>query len=144
PIATHDFLNVRTYVRHGGEPGIFFLAEWLSNPISVHLGPRTFDLPYRFGRLAYDHARDGCALRGTVDALEGQLAYEGKVCGAHFEPSETESLTEFVLERYTAFTKQRKRARFFRVWHLPWKQAPAEIEVTTDTLMAGTGLWWRT
>lgn len=144
PIASHGFLNVRTYVRQAGEPGIFFRAEWLSNPVSVRLGPRTFGLPYRFGRLAYDHARDGCALRGTVEAPEGRLVYEGKVCGSHFEPSEAESLTEFVLDRYTAFTKQRKRARFFRVWHLPWEQTPAEIEVTADTLMAGTGLWWRT
>src|SRR6266436_7723570 len=31
PIATHEFLNVRTYVRHRGESGIYFLAEWLSN-----------------------------------------------------------------------------------------------------------------
>jgi uncharacterized protein len=144
PIATHEFLNVRTYVRHHSEPGIFFLAEWLSNPVSVRLGPRTFGLPYRFGRLDYEHAPDGCALRGTIEAHEGQLAYEGKVCGSHFEATETESLTEFVLERYTAFTERRKRARLFRVWHLPWEQAPAEIEVTTDTLMAGTGPWWKT
>src|SRR5205823_10777000 len=58
PIATHEFLNVRTYVRHAGEPGIFFLAEWLSNPLSVRLGPRTFGLPYRFGHLSYAHAYD--------------------------------------------------------------------------------------
>ncbi len=25
PIATHEFLNVRAYVKHQGEPGIFFL-----------------------------------------------------------------------------------------------------------------------
>jgi uncharacterized protein YqjF (DUF2071 family) len=143
PIATHEFLNVRTYVRHRGEPGIFFLAEWLSNPLSVHLGPRTFGLPYKFGRLDYEHAPDGCAFSGTVDAPEGRLAYEGKVAGSHFEPSETESLTEFMLERYTAFTKRRKRARYFRVWHLPWEQAPAEIEVSADTLIAGTGRWWK-
>ena len=37
PIATHEFLNVRTYVRVNGEPGIFFLAEWLSNRLSVPL-----------------------------------------------------------------------------------------------------------
>ncbi|MBI3881156.1 MAG: DUF2071 domain-containing protein [Verrucomicrobia bacterium] len=35
PIATHHFLNVRAYVRHRGEPGIFFLAEWLSNRLAV-------------------------------------------------------------------------------------------------------------
>ncbi|HEY8834455.1 MAG TPA: DUF2071 domain-containing protein [Chthoniobacterales bacterium] len=144
PIATHEFLNVRTYVCHGGEPGIYFLAEWLSNPLSVRLGPRTFGLPYRFGRLAYDYTADGGALRGTVDAREGRLAYEGKIRDSNFEASDADSLTEFMLERYTAFTRRGKRARFFRVWHFPWEQAPAEIEVTADTLLAGAGLWWKT
>jgi uncharacterized protein YqjF (DUF2071 family) len=144
PIATHEFLNIRTYVRHRGEPGIYFLAEWLSNPLSVRLGPRTFGLPYRSGRLVYQHAPNGRALRGTVDAPEGRLAYEGKVCALDLETSEAESLTEFMLERYTAFTQRRTRARFFRVWHLPWEIAPAEIEVTADTLIAHTGPWRKT
>lgn len=144
PIATHEFLNVRTYVRHRGEPGIYFLAEWLSNPLSVRLGPRTFGLPYRFGRLAYEHAPDGSALHGTVDAREGRLAYEGKIRDSNFEASETDSLTEFMLERYTAFTWRRNRSRFFQVYHSPWEQAPAEIEVNADTLVAGTGPWWKT
>jgi uncharacterized protein YqjF (DUF2071 family) len=144
PISTHEFLNVRTYVRHGGESGIYFLAEWLSNPVSVRLGPRTFGLPYRFGQLAYDHASEACALRGTVDAREGRLAYEGRVCRTHFQASEAGSLTEFMLERYTAFTRHGKRTRFFRVWHSAWEQAPAEIDVTADTLVAGTGRWWKT
>jgi uncharacterized protein YqjF (DUF2071 family) len=144
PIATHEFLNVRTYVRHRGEPGIYFLAEWLSNPLSVHLGPRTFGLPYKFGRLIYDHARVRGEIRGIVEAREGRLTYQGNVADDSLAPSEPGSLTEFMLERYTAFTQQRKRARFFRVWHLPWEQTSAEIEVTADTLMASTGLWWKT
>ena len=144
PIATHEFLNVRTYVRHRGEPGIYFLAEWLSNPLSVRLGPRTFGLPYRFGRLAYEHAKNCGAIRGLVEAPQGRLAYEGEVSGSEFNNAESESLTEFVLERYTAFTQHRWRDRFFRVWHLPWEQAPAEIEVTADTLLASTGPWWKT
>src|SRR5436190_10191746 len=84
PIATHEFLNVRTYVRHRGEPGIYFLAEWLSNPLSVRLGPRTFGLPYRFGRLDYDHASNGRTLRGSVDTPGGRLAYSGEVCRSDF------------------------------------------------------------
>ena len=144
PIATHGFLNIRTYVQHGGEPGIYFLAEWLSNPLSVRLGPQTFGLPYRSGHLEYDHASDGSALQGTVDARAGRLVYEGKVEEADFAASQTDSLTEFLLERYTAFTRRGKRSRFFRVWHPPWEQAPAEIKVSADTLMAGTGHWWKT
>ena len=65
PIASHEFLNVRTYVRQAGEPGIFFLAEWLSNPLSVCLGPRTFGLPYRFGNLHYAHAPEDGDISGS-------------------------------------------------------------------------------
>jgi uncharacterized protein YqjF (DUF2071 family) len=144
PIATHEFLNVRTYVRHAGEPGIFFLAEWLNNRASVLLGPRSFGLPYRFGKLVYHHARDGAALRGIAKAHDGELIYEGTPNGERFGPCEAESLTEFLLERYTAFTQHRKQTRFFRVWHPPWPQVPAEIKVMGDTLIAGTGAWWQT
>jgi uncharacterized protein YqjF (DUF2071 family) len=141
PIATHEFLNVRTYVCHKGEPGIFFLAEWLSNRISVSLGPRTFGLPYRFGQLYYDH-RD--SFQGSVTALEGELRYEGEGTHIEFGPCMAGSLDEFMLERYTAFTQRRKRRRLFRIWHSPWPQVRAEIEVIDHSLTASTGAWWKT
>ncbi|MEY2488799.1 MAG: uncharacterized protein QOC70_741 [Verrucomicrobiota bacterium] len=143
PIATHEFLNVRTYVQHASEPGIFFLAEWLSNPLSVRLGPRIFGLPYRFGHLRYAHAQDGGEIHGAVTANEGRLGYRAAVPPTTFDPSETGSQTEFLLERYTAFTCQRRRRRLFRVWHEPWPQTPIEIEITADDLLASTGNWWR-
>jgi uncharacterized protein YqjF (DUF2071 family) len=143
PIATHEFLNVRTYVRHAGEPGIFFLAEWLSNPLSVLLGPVTFGLPYRFGHLDYTHAHGCGEIFGTVSATEGRLEYRSAVSATRFDPSEAGSQTEFLLERYTAFTSQGRRRRLFRVWHEPWPQTSIEIDVTADDLLASTGEWWR-
>src|SRR6516165_6761954 len=53
PIATHHFLNVRTYVTHKGEAGIYFMREWLSNRLAAWLGPWSFGLPYRFGKIEY-------------------------------------------------------------------------------------------
>jgi len=144
PIATHEFLNIRTYVQHRGEPGIYFLAEWLSNPLSVRLGPRTFGLPYKFGRLIYEHARVRGEIRGDVEACEGRLSYQGDVAERSFAPSEPGSLTEFMLERYTAFTRHGKRRRLFRVWHEPWPQEPLDIDTTADDLLASTGNWWQT
>lgn len=142
PIASHEFLNVRTYVRHAGEPGIFFLAEWLSNPLSVRLGPRSFGLPYRFGHLKYAHAHDDGEIFGAVNANAGRLEYRAAILATGFEPSEAGSRTEFLLERYTAFTCQNRRRRLFRVWHDPWPQTPIEIEITADDLLGSTGPWW--
>jgi len=53
------------------------------------------------------------------------------------------SLDEFLLDRYTAFTQFGKRRRFFRIWHKPWQQVPAKIQVATDNLIHSTGPWWR-
>jgi hypothetical protein len=141
PIATHEFLNVRTYVRHKGEPGIYFLAEWLSNRISVLLGPGTFGLPYRFGQIDYRHHH---SLQGSISAAVGRLCYGGKLMEPRFALCPRGSLSEFMLERYTAFTQRGKRRRLFRIWHEPWRQAPAELEVAEDSLIASTGAWWKT
>src|SRR5436309_12698096 len=70
PMATHELLNLRTYVRHRGEAGIYFMdfmAEWIPNRLSAFLGPRTFGLPYRLGRLNYDHCHEEGRLRGRVE-----------------------------------------------------------------------------
>lgn len=135
PIATHNFLNVRTYVRHNGEPGIHFLAEWLSNWLAVQLGPRTFSLPYRHGRIRYEHNWQDNKMRGLVEDVKSgsQLAYRvetvrgaptrpgyaGPEAGAPFAPCKRGSQDEWLMERYTAFNSVRGKNRFFRVWHPP-------------------------
>jgi uncharacterized protein len=128
PIATHDFLNVRTYVRYKGEPAIYFVREWLSSRMAAWLGPWSFGLPYRFGRIEYQPSRSyGLAgehaqeheRRGKVEAAAGSFHF----CAA-FEANDLGicapgSLDEFLLERYTAFTQFQKRRQFFRIWHEP-------------------------
>lgn len=138
PIATHDFLNVRTYVCHNGEPGIHFLAEWLSNRLAVQLGPRTFALPYRHGRICYQHDWQKKNLSGRVaDARSGAaFAYEAITTPeASFLPCADGSLDEWLMERYAAFNAMGNRSRFFRVWHPPWPQSRAAVALKDLTLL---------
>jgi uncharacterized protein YqjF (DUF2071 family) len=145
PIATHNFLNVRTYVVHNGEPGIHFLAEWLSSRLAVLLGPKTFGLPYRYGRIAYDLNEQCRPLKGRVtDAHAGtDLIFKGieaepKRC----VPGEAGSLTEWLMERYTAFNAAEGRRRFFRVWHPPWPQCAEEINLDSRNLLTSNWPWF--
>ena len=66
PLARHEFLNLRTYVRVGDLRGIYFIAEWIPNRLAVLLGPRTYGLPYRLGRLHYEVDTTRRRLRGQV------------------------------------------------------------------------------
>ena len=169
PIATHNFLNVRTYVKSGGETGIHFLAEWLDNPISQLLGPPVFGLPYRFGRLHYQHSHEAGALHGQViptswpfnresSQQSPRLEYHAEINpGATFGPCEANSLDEFLLERYTAFNgKPAPRQiedspltvpnsdakRFFRIWHPPWPQIPVHVSSLESSLLSGVWPWF--
>jgi uncharacterized protein YqjF (DUF2071 family) len=144
PIATHRFLNVRTYVRHGAEPGIHFLAEWLSNRLAVQLGPWTFGLPYRHGRLEYNHDWECDRLEGQVkDAGTGsELRYRARRGeGRTFARCEAGTRLEWLMERYTAYTECRGRHRLFRVWHPPWPQAEVEAELVDCGLLVENWPW---
>jgi uncharacterized protein YqjF (DUF2071 family) len=143
PIASNDYLNVRTYVRHRGEPGIYFLTEWMNNRFSVGLGPWTFGLPYRFGELNYEHHETG-SLSGTVrETIRGpSLTYEANLATPVFTPCPAGSLDQFLLERYTAYTAHKTKRRFFRIWHEPWKQQAIHISVRDIRLLETIWPWF--
>lgn len=143
PVATHEFLNVRIYVRHDDEPGIQFLAEWLPNRLSVSIGPSTFGLPFRLGRLSYRHRHETGAVSGQVAAREGRLSYRATLDpAAEFAPASADTVDEFLLERYTAFTWNRSHRRLFRVWHEPWKQCTAGVDLQDISLLTTVWPWF--
>jgi uncharacterized protein YqjF (DUF2071 family) len=138
PVARHGFLNVRTYVKHRDEPGIYFLTEWVSNPLSVLFGPRTYGLPYRWGRLHYEHDHAQSHWRGSVSTRDGAAAvtYQAR-CGDERADRtvETGSLSEFLLERYTAYTRHRGVNRRFRIWHEPWRVLEIDAQFSQSDLL---------
>jgi uncharacterized protein YqjF (DUF2071 family) len=145
-IATHPFLNVRTYVKHGDERGIYFMTEWLPNRLSVLLGPLIYGLPYRFARINYQHAHEQGYLAGRIEATGagGSLAYHAQLSSsASFTACPVDSPDEFLLERYTAFTAGGRTRRFFRIWHPPWWQMPVQVLVTADSLLTKVWPWFK-
>ena len=149
PIATHEFLNVRTYVKCNGEPGIHFLTEWLSNRLSVQLGPWLYGLPYRYAGIEYRHPHerrcDGAGLGGLVEDGNGggRLEYRAKFAGSDdFQPVEAGSIDEFLLERYTAYTARGQTRRLFRIWHPPWPQVKVDVEIGDQSLLKNVWPWF--
>ena len=139
PIATHEFLNVRTYVKVNGEAGIHFLAEWLPNQLSVWLGPRTFGLPYRLGENHYEHEPERNHFCGRIRdvATATELRYQGRLANPDRQPTTATpaSLEAFLWERYTAFNdKQGKRLKF-HVTHPPWPMRELKLNLPETRLL---------
>jgi uncharacterized protein len=153
PIANNHFMNVRTYVRQGSETGIYFMAEWLNNPLSVRLGPAIFGLPYRYGNLNYEHDYENGVMSGQVTertktgaALKYRAAFDVPAVGNEFQPCEPGSLDEFLLERYTAFNgkpAQGSAKKFFRIWHQPWPNTRLEATMLETGLLQKVWPWFR-
>lgn len=74
----------------------------------------------------------------------GALEFEAPIDPhAPFSPCAAGGLDEFLLERYTAFTKHGDRERLFRACHEPWPQVPIDVTMLDESLLASTGPWFR-
>ena len=126
PFTRSWFLNLRTYVRNGDETGIQFLVEWLSNRLSVPFGGPVYGLPYRAGH--FDLRQHFGVRHICVKPLGGDGRFEGEfeALGPD-QPCEPGSETEFLMERYTAFTDRGGRRRRFRIWHPAWQQRRCRV-----------------
>jgi uncharacterized protein YqjF (DUF2071 family) len=133
PLAHHEFLNLRTYVRHGDERGIFFLAEWIPNRLATLLGPWLYGLPYRLGRLQYDTTTDRTARR--VVGEHGSFHCQAAIAADRPAVCAPGSQAAFLLERYTAFTHRHGVLRRFRIHHEPWLQVPAQVVIEKRDLL---------
>lgn len=131
PLAHHEFLNVRTYVRVNDEPGIHFLVEWIPNRVATWIGPATYGLPYQLGRLDYSSNRRRIVARSNALCF---TAADANI----FRPAQQVSVDQFLLEQYTAFTDRAK----FRINHAPWPQARIDVELRCDELLKAALPWW--
>src|SRR5688572_4313926 len=102
PFREQHFLNVRTYVRCQGEPGIHFITEWISSRICVHLGPPLYGLPYRWGK--HHLHLDGNVFRACVTDMASRSALKCEIKLLEpFQACDPGSRDEFFFERYAAF-----------------------------------------
>jgi hypothetical protein len=141
PLASHPFLNVRTYVRRGAMAGIHFLCEWIPNRLAAWIGPPLYGLPYRLGKLRYRYDRQSGACHHEILAAGARLAFD--VFSLDDGPPTVAPLgtpDAFLLERYIAFTRRAGKDCCFRVEHAPWPQRPATVRVRETTLLDALGL----
>jgi uncharacterized protein YqjF (DUF2071 family) len=145
PASNNWFLNVRTYVRGDAGPGIQFLVEWMDNPISVHLGPLLYGLPYRRGEFECSSHNPGCGYSlGVTDAQTRQSLRVCVEAGAQeARPVDPQTLDGFLLEKYTAYTHHRGVSRYFRIAHPHWNAAPGAFRCMDDTLICSRCPWFR-
>jgi uncharacterized protein YqjF (DUF2071 family) len=136
-------LNVRTYVKAGEKPGIWFFSLDAHNPVAVRLARATFHLPYFDAKMSC--ATDGGdvvyrSVRTHKKAPPAEFAARYRPSGEPFE-SEQGSLVRFLTERYCLYAADgRGTVRRGDVHHRLWPLRPAEAEVETLRMTQQIGL----
>jgi len=145
-ISRQAFLNLRTYVRLGDEPGALFLWGWLSQPWRVFFPSRMFGLPYAFAALRCEHLHETGEVSGvaTIPMEPGRFEYRAGVdARATFVQCEPGTVGEFAMERYTGFFCRGNERCVFRAWHPPWLQVPITAEIGDRSLLDTAFPWFK-
>ena len=141
-VSSFPELNVRTYVRAGGKPGIWFFSLDAASRLAVEAARRTYHLPYfrarmsareRDGWIEYESARDD-------DPAEAPFVFSGRYRPVSDVSSPASgSLEEFLTERYCLYAVD-EGGRLCRaeIHHPPWPLQEAELELDLNTMAPRT------
>ncbi len=135
-------LNLRTYVRHDGDPGVYFFSLDAADPVAVEAARAAYGLPYYRAEARLRETGDGHALhlrRTHRDAPGARFVGTCRPDGERSE-AETGSLAAFLVERYRFYLARAGRLWVGEIDHVPWRPSPAVAEVRSNTLPATAGL----
>ncbi len=135
-------LNLRTYVRAGGVPGLWFLSLDAESAPAVAIARAALGLPYFRARMSRSTSGDEhvyrserAVTRGPRAALDATWTVGGPV------PSPPGSLDHFLAERYALFSVLAGRLLRVRVRHAPWELRAAHVGRLEQTIARAAGLW---
>lgn len=141
PIASNFLeVNVRTYVRYGGKPGVFFFSLDAASRLAV-LGARaTFRLPYFAADMNIAQRGDAIDYRSRRTGADAELAVRYRPTGAPVTASPG-TLDHFLIERYALYVVH-TNGRVLRgdIHHAPWQLHPAAADFERNMLAAASRL----
>lgn len=128
--------NLRTYVRHGERPGVYFFTLEASSRVAVSAARALFRLPYHLAHMSVVEHGEWTDYHTTRVDGDAELVCSYRPVGAAFEPG-AGTREHFLTERYALYTVLRN-GRVLRgdIHHRCWSLQPAEARIERNTLAA--------
>ena len=135
-------LNVRTYVRVGERPGVYFFSLDAGSRLAVRTARLLLNLPYFSAAMSVRPDQSGVAYesRRGDSKQTANLRIDYWPTGAPFDPSR-ESLEYFLTERYCLFNVDGSfHACRVDIHHPPWTLQLAEAQISVNTMSDAAGI----
>src|SRR5918993_5232455 len=133
-------LNVRTYVRVGDRPGIYFFSLDAGSALAVQAARTLLNLPYYAATMSVRPHADGIEYDSRRnDGSAATLSATYRAVGPRFEAIGG-SLEYFLTERYCLYNlDHRGRPYRLEIHHPPWSLQTAVAEFTRNTMADAAG-----
>jgi uncharacterized protein len=132
-------LNVRTYVKYRGKPGVYFFSLDAANMAAVRAARAWYHLPYFHARMSSKADGDGVAY--SSKRLSGQAEFRGSYRPvAAVELRARGTIEHWLTERYCLYTEHRNSICVGEIHHARWPLQNAEAEIECNTMAAVAGI----
>lgn len=143
-ISAFPELNVRTYVRVNGRPGVYFFSLDAANPVAVGVARTLVHLPYFTAAMEVEAQDDGWihyrSRRTSPSSTSAELEARYRPVGPEAPPLDG-TLEHFLTERYCLFTVDGSfRAFSVDIHHPPWPLQRAEAVFQRNTMVDAVGM----
>lgn len=121
PISNFHEINIRTYVKLNGKPGVYFLSIEGGKRISCKVARQFSELPYRYSDMQRNEGKYLSSNAEFTDRLTLQFTPGSKI-------QEKDALTEWLTERYALFQDAGPYINAFDIHHVEWPLQEIEID----------------
>ena len=133
-------LNVRTYVRVGDRPGIYFFSLDAASALAVKTARALFNLPYYIASMTVSPTEDRIDYSSRRESPAADFDATYRPVGGPFNPVEG-TLEYFLSERYCLYNLDHHgRPYRLEIHHPPWPLQVAEASVIRNTMTEASGI----
>ena len=133
-------LNVRTYVRVGNRPGVFFFSLDAGSALAAKAARTLLNLPYYTARMTVSHRAGRIDYESRRRAGQAEFRASYRSAGPAFAAIEG-TLEYFLTERYCLYNRQHTGKPYrLEIHHPPWPLQTADGEITCNTMFEANGL----
>ena len=132
--------NVRTYVRVGDKPGVFFFSLDAASALAVRTARLLLNLPYYLATMTTATTEGVVSFSSERRDQDARLIATYRPVGEAFY-AQPGSLEYFLTERYCLYQVSRRMVPYrLEIHHPRWSLQNASAEVTANTLIRAAGV----
>lgn len=121
-------VNIRTYVKHGGEPGVYFFAVNTNSPLAKLAG-RLGSMPFQSADLNMQTQSNNFSFQAKSNVLDFKVNFSP--VSAPYQPKQ-DTLPYFLTERYCIWMPSKNNIVKAPILHSHWDLHDADVSIENE------------